>query len=191
MRPCWNPGSSPLRSTPGRTRTCDPLHVKEVPSPLGHGSKSVVPAGFEPAISTMSGWRALRCSTRLRAFEKGQSPFQVGPAGVEPASYRVSDGCLAARSPARFFQQGRKDLNPLHAGWSRIALPGARPCFSAAPAGFEPAPVWVTTSRTTIVLQGIESEWSDLNRRSLAPQAGGLPSFPTSCCRCQRASRGI
>lgn len=25
----------------------------------------VVSAGFEPAISTMSGWRALRCSTRL------------------------------------------------------------------------------------------------------------------------------
>jgi hypothetical protein len=26
--------------TPGRTRTCDPLRVREVPSPLGHGSAS-------------------------------------------------------------------------------------------------------------------------------------------------------
>ncbi len=39
MRPCWEPGSSPLRSTPGRTRTCDCLHVKEPPLPLGHGSR--------------------------------------------------------------------------------------------------------------------------------------------------------
>ena len=27
----------------------------------------------------------------------------------------------------------------------------------------------------------IQSGWSDLNRRSPAPQAGGMPSFPTSC----------
>lgn len=39
----------------------------------------------------MSGWRALQAAPR----------DYVGPAGVEPASYRVSDGCLAARSPAR------------------------------------------------------------------------------------------
>ena len=39
MRPCWEPGSSPLRSTPGRTRTCARLHVREVPCPLGYGGK--------------------------------------------------------------------------------------------------------------------------------------------------------
>ena len=106
MRPCWN--QAPVHSavsTPGRTRTCDLLRVKEPPSPLGHGSSQVVPAGFEPAISTMSGWRALRCSARLwpPAFPlpRGERVRGVGPAGVEPASYRVSDGCLAARSPAR------------------------------------------------------------------------------------------
>jgi hypothetical protein len=40
-------------STPGRTRTCaDCLHVREVPSPLGHGGDDeVVPAGFGPATS--------------------------------------------------------------------------------------------------------------------------------------------
>ncbi len=77
--------------------------------PLGHGSR-VVSAGFEPAISTMSGWRALRCSTRLNSRHTRcavatnaarRVPTPVGPAGVEPAYYRVSDGCLAARSPAR------------------------------------------------------------------------------------------
>jgi hypothetical protein len=39
MRPCWQPGSSPLRSTPGRTRTCARLHVREVPWPLGYGGR--------------------------------------------------------------------------------------------------------------------------------------------------------
>jgi hypothetical protein len=39
MRPCWEPGSSPLRSTPGRTRTCARLHVREVPWPLGYGGE--------------------------------------------------------------------------------------------------------------------------------------------------------
>jgi hypothetical protein len=39
MRPCWEPGSSPLRSTPGRTRTCARLHVREVPWPLGYGGR--------------------------------------------------------------------------------------------------------------------------------------------------------
>ena len=45
------PGSSPLRSTPGRTRTCgECLHVREVPSPLGHGGNDRVgEAGVEPA----------------------------------------------------------------------------------------------------------------------------------------------
>ena len=39
MRPCWEPGPSPLRSTPGRTRTCARLHVREVPWPLGYGGR--------------------------------------------------------------------------------------------------------------------------------------------------------
>ena len=48
-------------------------------------------------VNTMSGWRALRCSTRPVSPASGG----VGPAGVEPASNRLSDGCLAARSTAR------------------------------------------------------------------------------------------
>jgi hypothetical protein len=99
MRPCWKPGSSPLRSTPGRTRTCDPLHVKEVPSPLGHGSRSVVPAGFEPAISTMSEWRALRCSTRLSQSGRQESNLPrtayqtvASPPGPRPVSSARTEG---------------------------------------------------------------------------------------------------
>jgi hypothetical protein len=119
MRPCWDQApvhsadfgnqysrqDSNLRSTP-----CEGGAVAAGPRECFCGASfqladafrqagtcpSVVPAGFEPAISTMSGWRALHCSTRL-----------VGPAGVEPAWYRVSYGCLAARSPARVSKDGR------------------------------------------------------------------------------------
>jgi hypothetical protein len=227
MRPCWKPGSSPLRSTPGRTRTCDRPDVSRVPSPLGHGSnlqpraslraRGIVPAGFEPATSAVSGRRALRCSTRL----------SVGPAGVEPASYRVSDGCLAARSPARnqrpvrdsnpsrlrdrqvatpaasqgpksvrreshppvrrgrpvpgllghgHKEQGRKESNPLRTGWNGTALPGARPCRSAAPAGLEPAPLPLTAGGTTIVLQGKKSQ--DGRIRTCVLQSPKLATTP-------------
>ena len=65
---------------------------------------AVIQAGFEPATSTMSTWRELRFST-------GSVP--VGPAGVEPASHRLSGGGLAARSTARFVQMGRRESNPV------------------------------------------------------------------------------
>jgi hypothetical protein len=50
--------------------------------------RAIVPAGFEPAISAMSGRRALQAAPR---------DCSVGPAGIEPASPRVSDGSLASR----------------------------------------------------------------------------------------------
>jgi hypothetical protein len=50
----------------------------------------------------------------------------------------------------------------------------------AVPVGLEPTPRSLTGSRTTVVLRDSKSGWSDLNRRSPAPQAGGFPGFPTS-----------
>ena len=47
----------------------------------------MISGGVEPPASSMSNWRASRCSTRS----------SVQPAGVEPTSARVSDGYLAAR----------------------------------------------------------------------------------------------
>ena len=35
-------------------------------------------------------------------------------------------------------------------------------------------------SRTALATRQARSGWPDLNRRSPAPQAGGLPGFPTS-----------
>ena len=78
----------------------------------------------------------------------------VGPAGVEPASSRVSDGCLTARSTARIRVPGglrprivqpgqlvpfcdrpqvrssrdQRESNPLREFWRLAALPGAHPC---------------------------------------------------------------
>ena len=48
--------------------------------------------------------------------------------------------------PSRHVQQGRKDSNPLCAGWSRTALPGARPCQSVAQVGIEPTASRVLSS---------------------------------------------
>jgi hypothetical protein len=95
----------------------------------------------------MSGWRALRCSTR---------PSRKCPAGVAPACPPWRGGAWAARPRTR--EQGRKESNPLRAGWSRTALPGARPCRSAAPAGLEPAPLPLTAGGTTVVLRGKKSQ---------------------------------
>lgn len=75
--------------------------------------------------------------------------------------------------------------------WRHAAHPGARPCGEnlvekkAAQEGLEPSTVRLTTDCSTFELQGNiavpKSGWSESNRRSPAPQAGGLPGFPTSC----------
>jgi hypothetical protein len=54
------------------------------------------------------------------------------------------------------------------------------PRRSAVPAGLEPAAIWLTASRTTVVLRDnmVQSGWSDSNRRSPAPKAGGPPALP-------------
>src|SRR5262249_29861751 len=77
MRPCWEPGSSPLRSTPGRTRTCARLHVMGVPWPLGYGAKRQ--------------WSGLVWTQRPPRCERGEhsrllpGTVGVGEAGIDPA----------------------------------------------------------------------------------------------------------
>ncbi len=58
----------------------------------------------------------------------------------------------------------------------------------AAVAGLEPAFVSLTASRLTIGphRNSWQSAWSDLNRRSRAPEARGFPDFPTRCDCTQR-----
>lgn len=132
----------------------------------------------------MSKWRALRAAPR---------DYAIGPAGVEPASNRVSDGCLSARTPARKSapctglepvsaarqadrhtrcvtgpQQGRKESNPLRVGWKHTALPGARPYASVRMVGFEPTlsstPSWRIARLSHILSRGRTSRTSCVSR---------------------------
>src|SRR5262245_32939051 len=196
-------------------------------------------------------------------------PQSVGPAGVEPAFHRVSDGCLAARlrpeeapctglepvSPARqagrhtrcvtgrksvrreshppvrrgrsvsrllghgHGQQGRKESNPLAPALEAGCSPGSTPLtisgrdrtrtckgfrlarfpsgchracwlalpYRAVPAGLEPATVWLTASRTTVVLRDSKAkrteQESNLNeagaRLFQGPMTGAPGRTPT------------
>jgi hypothetical protein len=136
----------------------------------------------------MSGWRALRCSTRST----------IQPAGVEPTSTCVSDRCLAARprldsqrpvresDPSHLLdrqavtpassqgsEQGRKDSNPLRVGLSHTALPGAHP-YQAARVGLEPTTVALTGRRTTFCATELnQSGRQDLNLRSRPSRGRG------------------
>ena len=110
------------------------------------------------------------------------------PAGVEPAWPAWKAGASAARPRARTSQGGRRGSRTLKAHRSTVfetaaianwlALPYSR----AAVAGIEPA-----SGRLTARLpyqhrphrNMYQSAWSDLNRRSPAPEAGGIPGFPT------------
>ena len=107
-------------------------------------------------------------------------PCIVGPAGVEPASNRISDGCLPAQTPARKesvqreshppirhgepaplllghgHKQGPKESNPLRVGWNHTAHPGARPCGSVPAAGLEPAAHSSSASCSTVELHGFQ-----------------------------------
>jgi hypothetical protein len=149
------PNSSPLRSTPGRTRTCgECLFVGEVPSPLGHGGSDLVgPAGVEPAFHRVSDGRLaarprpacqrpVRDSNPSRLLDRqvatpAASQGGKSVAGVAPAYPTRQVGAWAARP--RTHEQGRKESNPLRQGWSLTALPGAHPCQSAEGTGLEPA----------------------------------------------------
>ena len=129
MRPCWNPGSSPLRK------------------------RSAPPAGLEPAIHRVSdGCLAARLRPERKRPVRESNPSHlldrqaVTPAssqgkeerlaGVEPTCPAWRAGAWTARPQAHLQhqQQGWKESNPLRAGWSRTALPGAHPC-SSRPAG--------------------------------------------------------
>ena len=90
----------------------------------------VVDEGIEPPSSVrQTDVLPLNESTFLPPSSVLRPPsfFRVEPAGVEPATHRVSDGCLAARPqlentirlPPSFNQPGRRDSNPNFPGQSR------------------------------------------------------------------------
>jgi hypothetical protein len=123
MKPCWS-RSSPFPSQSGRQESNLPSTAYQtVASPLGFGPKRAPCTGIEPVSPVrQTGWHA--------SFITGQ---RERLAGVEPACPAWRAGAWTARPQAHgeHEQQGRKESNPLRAGWSRIALPGARPCRSS------------------------------------------------------------
>ena len=221
--------STPQISTPGRTRTCDRLHVREVPLPLGHGgvrncrlqiADCKMRNAFESAICNLQSAmiRAGRSRTclppRIRRLPgRSATARSAAPCtGLEPVSparqtgrhtrcvtgqARVSGGsrtrlstlaggASAAARPRNTVSKGGRSRTLCVRGWKPHCSPRstslvdqrkgqdsnlqglaprpasnrvpscllARPSVSAAPAGLEPAPVWLTASRTTVVLQG-------------------------------------
>jgi hypothetical protein len=178
MRPRWNPGSSPLRSTPGRTRTCDRPDVNRVPSPLGHGSKKA--PGESSSPGSRPGW--IRTSV-LHHVRVASTPLLHE---TRKSVRRESHPCirLGGSVPGLLghgHKQGRKDLNPLRAGWSRTTLPGARPCRSDCPGR--------TRTCTPPVNSGLhdrraarqdKSGRQDLNLRSPVSETGDHSSWSTS-----------
>lgn len=139
-------------NTPGRTRTCDRLLVRELPLPLGHGSEeSIGPAGVEPAKNRVS-------DGRLAAWPRPE--VEAPCTGLEPVSPVRQTGrhtrcvtgrflkCRIEKSECRRQEQGRKDSNPLRQGWSLTALPGARPYQKVPAAGVEPAAFSVSRRRS-------------------------------------------
>src|SRR5262249_25222983 len=72
------------------------------------------------------------------AYQTAASPLGPRPECQRPVG--ESNPSVSARQAGRVtrcvtarIQQGRKESNPLHAGWSRIAHPGARPYQSSCP----------------------------------------------------------
>jgi hypothetical protein len=137
--PSWRrpvgPRALRLLSTPGRTRTCDDcLHVREVPSPLGHGGSYPTPigkTGVEPAHSS-GGWGRTSGLLLFREtlYRLSYTGIQETPAGVEPAMKSVR------------MESQRRDSNPHAPLYKR----GARPVElhwhyrKGWIAGYDPAP---------------------------------------------------
>ena len=130
MKPCWN-RSSPFPSRAGRSRTCLSPRIRRSPR------RSASARSERPVRE----WNPSHLLDRQAVTPASSQGKQERLAGVEPACPPWQSGAWTARPQAHQEeeQQGRKESNPLHAGWSRIAHPGAHPWQSAEGAGLEPA----------------------------------------------------
>jgi hypothetical protein len=140
------PGSSPLRSQYSRQDSnlrspgCEPGAVASGPREC-----RVVPAGFEPATSTMSGWRALQAAPR--DCRKAPETRFLGENGFLLASRAGrSRTCLKPRirrSPRRPvpgpIERPVRDSNPSRLFDKQVATPAASQGGQECPAGVAPA----------------------------------------------------
>ena len=165
------------------------------------------PPGSEPGVTTNSNYPAVFVEPRQRALI--EVPGRSTPSGnrTRSASFkgsrrdyapeRVSCGsrtrlarleawslCRSAKDTSCFKRKVRES-NPqgreARPGSSGVPSPVGLTFRKAAEAGIEPA-----SKRLTVALpcqhrthRTIQSGWLDLNQRSRAPEARGMPGFPT------------
>ena len=165
--------SIPQKSTPGRTRTCDRLRVKEPPLPLGHGgSKSgrqesnlpctayqtvASPPGFGPSVRRVSGGSRTRLSDAAGRC-LGCSATDTRSKGGRSRTLGACFGDRLLTQEHALVERGRGGTRT-RKGLRLVRLPTGchQPVgspfpgrLSAAPAGLEPATVPLTAGRSTV-----------------------------------------
>ena len=117
------------------------------------------PEGFEPSISTVTGWRPLQAGPRGRISLASRHSPKAGPVGFEPTPSALETDC-SPRSTFLFFE------------------PRAAPAVLI---GFEPIPLPLTAGCTTVVLQDSVSSSAE-RPEGFEPshplwQSGRLPNY--------------
>ena len=185
-------------SPASRSRTCFDPRIRRVPL-------RPAPAGCQRPVRELNPSRLIDSQVATPAASQGQART----VGFEPTPPDLETGY----SPRSTFLYERKGQDSNLQGLSPRPLsrrvpscqlacpsvsatkrhqhssPGSLRVTKAGPVGLEPTTFPLTGGRTTVVLQANQSGWSDLNRRSPASKAGGLPGFPTSCTESRAKSR--
>jgi hypothetical protein len=108
----------------------------------------------------------LRLAPTRRALNVNH--YSVGPAGVEPALRRVSDGCLTAQSQARIEQRPVWDSNPSRLFDKQVATP-------AASQGHErKSQILNSKSQTNPKSKASKSETAGTQERRISSKAGRI-----------------
>ena len=142
MRPCWKPGSSPLRSDQGESRTPTPVTARRserrvsacsttwpVSSPYGNRNHPSGLWGRRPFADRRMGRQCVEQELNLHS----------------PKAAALQTARLANAQPTHF-SVARVGIEPtnIHQGLSLVALPVCVPCQQASPMGFEPMTSTVT-----------------------------------------------
>lgn len=121
-------------------------------------SQPAPPAGFEPAASTVTGWRALRCS--MRAYQRLP---RAEPSGVE-----------GNRTPPVCLQGSLASLGTCDPSFQQSAQWESNPRFRHG-----------KTAGCRCIMGAIQSEEWESNPHAPVPETGGLPSSLSSDRECE------
>src|SRR5215468_11939889 len=202
MKPCWS-RSSPFPSQSGRQESNLPQTAYQtVASPLSPRPEEAPYTGLEPVFPgrqpgrcTPASSQGVRVSggsrTRLsdaagRCLGCSTTDTEARTEGVEPSASRLELDCSPRSTP---LSNSGRDRTRTCKGLRLARLPTGchRACwlalpYRAVPAGLEPASVWVTASRTNIVLRDSHCERteqeSNLNERGARLSQGPMTGAP-------------